>query len=338
MRPRLKAAAGPFWRAQTTLQFWRDPARALLLSGVDPVLRAALDALDGSRTCEQWQEFVCDHGLSERTAQQLLAQLQAAALLEDAGVYPPELAEMPLLERDRLVPELTALSVTSSLPVQAVARRRSGFVQLLGAGRLGAAIAAILASAGIGALAVEDGRLVHAEDVSAFGYRPDQVGCVRATALQAGLVTSYPALRWPTAGVPTLTVLADPRPPDPAPELRRELRPHLSVTLLEGSVVVGPLVIPGQSVCGGCLELTRAARDPGWPLVAAVPGGDFAAAVPVAMAAALAAREVLEFVDGGTPACRDATIEVAAGSWQARRRSWSPHPFCGCGAAGAAEQ
>lgn len=332
MRPRLKPAAGRIWRAQTTLQFWRDPDRALVLTGVDPRRRSVLEALDGSRTGEEWHAFACAQGMSERAADRLLEALQAAHLLEDAGVYPRELTALPVTERDRLGPELAALSVTRTAPLQALARRRGAFVRLIGAGRLGAAIAGVLASAGIGALAVDDDRPVGNEDIAAFGYAADQLGRARAGALQAQLAASYPALRWPAGGSPALTVLADPQPPDPAPILRRDALAHLAVRVEEGGVVVGPLVIPGQSPCGSCLELARLARDPGWPLVAATPAADFAAAVPVALAAALAAREVLAYTDGGEPASFGATIEIAAAGWRVRRRSWAPHPLCGCGA------
>jgi hypothetical protein len=34
---------------------------------------------------------------------------------------------------------------------------------------------------------------------------------------------------------------------------------------VEGTGVVGPLVLPGGTACAGCLELGRADRDPGRP-------------------------------------------------------------------------
>src|SRR6202042_974828 len=65
---------------------------------------------------------------------------------------------------------------------------------------------------------------------------------------------------------PTLLVLAGPLP-DPAARLPDV--PHLAVCAREAIGMVGPLVRPGVSACLRCLDLARADRDPGWPLILA---------------------------------------------------------------------
>jgi hypothetical protein len=139
--------------------------------------------------------------------------------------------------------------------------------------------------------------------------------------------------------------------------------PHLSVVVREGDALVGPCVVPvagaaagapsstgGSSAAGAgsaagaaaaclrCLDLHRGDVDPAWPLVAAQlvcrpptssgPAGEPAALA--ALAAALAAAEVLTYLDGGVPRTRGATYEVAMPDLMPRLRPWAVHPDCGC--------
>jgi hypothetical protein len=50
--------------------------------------------------------------------------------------------------------------------------------------------------------------------------------------------------------------------------------------------------------------------------------------------AAHAALHALVYLDGGLPPIIDGTIEIAMPEGRPRRRSWSAHPACSCGADG----
>jgi len=101
---------------------------------------------------------------------------------------------------------------------------------------------------------------------------------------------------------------------------------------------VGPLVLPGRSACLRCLDLTRAERDPAWPLILAQlaghAGADPAAcdAVLATMVAAQATAQALAFIDRGPAAVAviSGTLELVLPDWQWRRRTWQPHRECGC--------
>jgi bacteriocin biosynthesis cyclodehydratase domain-containing protein len=119
--------------------------------------------------------------------------------------------------------------------------------------------------------------------------------------------------------------------------LMRDHVPHLAVAADEAIGVVGPLVIPGRTACLRCLDLTRAERDPAWPLILAQLEGrepdPCACDAPLAAAvAAQAAAQVLAFIDRAVAADAvvNGTLELVLPGWQWRRRTWPRHPGCSC--------
>ena len=156
------------------------------------------------------------------------------------------------------------------------------------------------------------------------------------------------------ARLPDLAVLAGPgagADPVTLAELIRLRVPHLAVAADEAIGVVGPLVEPGRSACLRCVDLSKAARDPAWPVILAQAGGlagegaggaglavspQACGTVLAAATAALAAAQALAFIDRAVPlVTAGGTLEVVLPDWQWRRRSWPPHPACTCGAADA---
>ena len=53
------------------------------------------------------------------------------------------------------------------------------------------------------------------------------------------------------------------------------------------------------------------------------------------MTATLACAQALAYLDRPetVPVTADGTLELVLPDWQWRRRTWRPHPACGCGAA-----
>ncbi len=142
-------------------------------------------------------------------------------------------------------------------------------------------------------------------------------------------------------GWPALVVLADDLVTDPClvSYLVGARISHLSVRMRDGIGMVGPLVLPGRTSCLRCADLHRSDHDPEWPLLAAQllgrVGHGSAAAVRATTGIALGQ---IEHLLGTHPVARvppralDATIEVDPHRAELRRRVWSPHPRCGCGA------
>ncbi|WP_431952711.1 hypothetical protein [Nocardia lijiangensis] len=134
-----------------------------------------------------------------------------------------------------------------------------------------------------------------------------------------------------------LVVLADTVVTDPrlASELVLHRIPHLQVRVRDGRGVVGPLVLPGETSCLRCADLTRVDYDAEWPHLAAQLLGRVGHASPAAIAAtaALALGELEAILDCSPrrpPATLDATLELDLDSHLLQRRYWAPHAECGC--------
>ncbi len=341
MRPALKAGLLPVWRDRDTLQIGVDPRRATALSGIRHA-GAVVGLLDGSRDLAGVIEAAASAGVPAEAAHRVLGLLAAAGALADSpartlGGFPPAL-------RARLDPELATASLAygdSDGGARTLARRRAAFVRVHGAGRIGSCVASLLAAAGVGRVACVDQEMTGLRDLAPAGLGLDDVDTPRAQGAERAIRRIAPDVRTDDDGArPDLAVLAEIRDPALGADLVRERIPHLAVNAAEAIGVVGPLVSPGRSACLRCLDLSKAERDPAWPLILAQVAGARAEphvcdAVLGAAVAALAAAQALAFIDtaGSGTAVMNGTLELAVPDWRWRRRTWPPHPHCTCGAA-----
>jgi bacteriocin biosynthesis cyclodehydratase domain-containing protein len=324
VRPVLAPAARRLWRDASTLQLGLPSSRSVVLEGLDEPARTLLQLLDGTRTREQVVAEAAARGCEQPS--DVLTALEGAGLLLDA-----DLMLVPALDRedrDRLSPDLASLSlVRGNAAPQALLTRRASRVIVHGGGRVGGSLASLLCDAGVGTVDVRDCEITRVEDVGAAGLRVEDVGRRRAEALSARLRSLGSSER------PTLVVLAEDEADAVAPVLQRASISHL-VVRVEGHVGrVGPLVVPGRAACLRCLDLVRTALDPRWPTLAAQDRGTAVEPQDAVLAAAVAAQaalQVLQLVEGDTPASVGGTLELELPDWRWRRRSWPQHPGCEC--------
>ncbi|MEV0742757.1 TOMM precursor leader peptide-binding protein [Streptomyces sp. NPDC050549] len=365
MHPMVKPALRRGWRDLNTVQFGMTPAHAMTLGPMDTATGSFLDLLNGTRGVQLLREEGHRMDLPEGHVDQLLKGLTHAGLLDDAQGGGPAAdalrAKKDVL--DRLRPDLASLSLITGEPGESMGRlaaRRELRVQVRGAGRVGAVLASLLSGAGVGEIDVRDGGETEPWDVAPGGLPAEAVGerrdesarraVRRAAPDRSPRRTSRIAREENDPGF-SLVVLA-PRDdvavhaPDPsaAADLIASGTPHLYAGVVEGTGTVGPLVLPGESACAGCLHHARTDRDPTWPrLVAQWRSGkqprvrpcDLALAATVA---GLAAAHALAFLDGQSPSSTGARWEVSlpALHWHARP-VWA-HSACPCGAAEKGEE
>ncbi|MFI5753749.1 TOMM precursor leader peptide-binding protein [Streptomyces sp. NPDC051569] len=363
MHPMVKPALRRAWRERQTVQFGVTSAHAVLVGPVDTATGSFLELLDGTRGLPLLREEARAMGLPDGRADSLVERLTAAGLVDDlgAGGRAPEAWAKRVGTLERLRPDLASLSVVHPEPgegMRRLAARRAMRVQVRGAGRVGAAVAALLAAAGVGRLDVLDSGCTQAWDVAPGGLPDRSVGERRDTAARQLVRRSAPG---PTPrateytesageGEPPLSlVIVAPRDglaayaPDPAvaePWVATGT-PHLYTGVIEATAVVGPLVLPGGTACAGCTARERADHDPGWPrMLAQWRSGRRTSAVPACdvglagTAAGLAAAHALSFLDGELPASTGARWEVSLPLLDWRSERLAPHPDCLCGAAG----
>ena len=312
-----------------------------MLLGLATGHHTLLGSLDGSLDRQGLDRLADRVGLRADDVAELLALLGARGLLLDAGAVVASAGETDD-ERARLAPDLVSLALRHGADSTARAvlqRRASSWIDVRGAGRVGSAIATLLGAAGVGRVSVADPVLAAPADQGPAGLGRLDAGGSRELATRErvrAVAASVRVVRQAAPASPSLVVLAPDAGPDSAlvATWSRRSTPHLLAFVRETTGVVGPLVVPGQTGCLICLDLHRRDRDPGWPAVAAQLGRVVAgSACDVSLAtlvAAQAAMQVLAYVDGSESAVRDGTLETSVGSGITRRRSWLPHPTCGC--------
>ncbi|WP_405990907.1 TOMM precursor leader peptide-binding protein [Streptomyces sp. NBC_00986] len=360
MHPMVKPALRRGWRDLHTVQFGMTPAHALTLGPMDTATGGFLDLLNGTRGLPLLREEGHRRDLPEGQVDQLVERLTHAGLLDDARGGGPAAdalrAKKDVL--DRLRPDLASLSLMTGEPGESMGRlaaRRELRVQVRGAGRVGAVLAALLSGAGVGEVDVRDGGHTEPWDVAPGGLPAEAVGERRDEAARRAVRRAAPD-RPPRRTSRSTAEESDPGfslvilaprddvavyAPDPAAAtgLIVSGTPHLYAGVVEGTGVVGPLVLPGETSCAGCLHHARTDRDPTWPrLVAQWRSGkqprvrpcDLTLATAVA---GLAAAHALAFLDGRSPSSAGARWEVSLPGlhWHARP-VWA-HSSCPCGAA-----
>ena len=304
----LRAGLALLWRDRDTVQIGVDPRRAVAISGGSHAA-AVIRMLDGSRERDQVIAEARGTGIPREVAERIIALLAGAGVLIDHQA--DAVRAIPAELRRDLMPVLATASLTGQDGdggLATLARRRATSVEVRGRGGVASAIISLLTQSGVAA--------------SSTGL----LGASRSRA-------------------PDLVVLTQRQTPALAAALVRLRQPHLAVYAGEAIGVVGPLVQPGRTACLNCLDLTRAAKDPAWPLILAqLPehAADLPACDPVlaASVAAQAASQVLAFADRAAlrPATVSATLELVLPSWQWRRRGWPPHPACICRSHAASQQ
>ncbi|MEV6790992.1 ThiF family adenylyltransferase [Streptomyces sp. NPDC051320] len=368
MHPMVKPALRRAWRDRQSVQFGVTPDRAVVLGPIDTATGCLLDLFDGTRGLELLRQEARALHLPEGQADELVARLTAAGLIDDASAGGP--AAEALRKRasvvDRLRPDLASLSLVHPEPGDGTAKlaaRHAIRVQVRGAGRVGAMLATLLSACGVGHVEVLDGGCVETWDLAPGGFPEESAGDRRDAAARRLVRRAAPAPPPRTCGAGgaassgtdgeagiSLIVVA-PRDgfeayvPDPsrAADWISAGIPHLYTGVVEGTGLVGPLVLPGGTACSQCLALGRAERDPGWPRMVAqwrsgrrgpAPACDLALATTVA---GLATAHALTFIDGDLPASTGTRWEASLPLLDWRSIRIGPHADCSCGAGGHTE-
>lgn len=331
-------------RAPGEVQVGTDPRWSVRLAGLEPAEEEWLRALASPAARRGGRDAGGAAAVPARRVA-LVRLLEEAHLLVPARRRRPDSPAPGNGEAD--VGVLAALRPDGAGHRVLAARARAA-VAVVGLGRVGAALAVHLATAGVGTVILRDPGAVLATDVGVGGYRLRDVGTAREGAVRrlveevapdvvAAVTRDAPAGPVAPTPPPDVVVVVEHGAADPGRVARLvgEGVSHLSVVVREADVVVGPFVRPGLDPCLRCVDLHHADVDPCWPQLArqlreqpARPGEETLLA---ASAAAVALGQVLAALDGLVPRAATACIEIPAPDAVPRLRETSRHPRCGCG-------
>ena len=377
MRPAIKPGLLVVWRDRDTLQIGIDPRRAVALTGMGRAagLIGLLDgSREHGQVLAAAEELGIPRDAADQVIGLLAA---AGAVQDFPAAELRALPDGPRARLARELATVSLAHGHADAAARALARRQAATVLVYGVGPVGAEIASLLTASGVGrvvctgpvgqrparptvpsrprtrrrgtppaAAAQSPARAVPGtagQQPAPAGQLPTQrqpAGPGVGTGARAGAGAGAPRINPRRANPrprPDLAVLTDGYPAELPGQLVASGVLHLAASAREAIGVVGPLVVPGQSACLGCVELARSDRDPAWPFILAQAAGQ--AAQPVACAATLATAvaaqavsQVLSCLDLAQPAVAvtNATLELVAPGWQWRRRSWPQHGQCRC--------
>ena len=350
-------------RDDSTVQVGVDGTRTVLIADAPAGTLELLTALDGGRTVSEALA-----GLRRRHRAAAVEDLVPVLdELVDRGLLVPQPHRPDGAGPPTVAPERIALAAVTDVhaAADAMRRRTDAVVAIRGSGRIAASIATVLAAAGVGHVHLQPDRALRAADAAPAGLGGSELTAMQASApaatvrpgrrtaadrtehrridqdtLSAMLRRVSPQVKVhpPTGRLPpAVVVLAGDGPArdDVARPLVTDRIPHLEVRAGHSGAAVGPFVMPGRSSCLHCHDLHRTDADPDWPRVRLALSrlAPAPAAVLATQAAAIAAGEVLRYLDGLLPWTVDGTLDVPVADWHIRRRSWHPHPRCFCRAA-----
>ncbi|GAB2453207.1 ThiF family adenylyltransferase [Xylanimonas ulmi] len=333
-RLRLRSGTPVLDRGGGEVQLGTDPRWALRLAGLDP---AEVTWLRDLATRRHTSPVASADRLGVTPARrcEIVGVLRRGGFLHPAPPAGEAVAAVAAVGDGAAdAPALGALRADGA-GRRTLAGRARASVAVAGLGRLGAALAVELATAGVGTLVARDRAPVLTTDLGLGAYAPTDVGRPRGAALGEAVARVAPRTRVLPDGAADVVVLVEAHAPAPAryARLMGEGVAHLTVTVREADVVVGPFVLPGVTACARCADLHRADEDPAWPALAAQlrqvsePPQETALA---AGAAAVASAQVLAHLDGIRPASAGSLVELALPQVLPLARELRPHRRCGC--------
>ncbi|MHB0928742.1 MAG: hypothetical protein ACYC3W_07455 [Candidatus Nanopelagicales bacterium] len=311
------------------------PQSQVLIGNAKPGILRWLRSCDGSRSLEQLLKEA--PGLTEDSARELLDALQASGLLSLHAAEPSLTAQLSSEQRAVLGQDLDALALSGA--TDGFRRRQEHHIWIDGANRVAHALLEVLGAAHVGSLQVRAQRLsrraLSLRDIGAFGPQLEDVGTAPTVAMRRHLqrirTHGHAEIRRPL-------IIACDAQFDPSEEVAYQEAglPYLRVLTGSRHAVIGPLTLPGHSVCWSCMELHRSDADPEWPRLLAQFDQSRRSLAPVDSQFAMwvaseTASQVLRVIDSDDPTSLvNTTLHMDRREWVIRRRSWQVHPDCPC--------
>ena len=329
------------WRDATNL-ILEDPAAPhtqIHVGNATPNVVRWLRSCNGSRSLDEVLSAAPTHGLATETARELLDLLAEVGLM---AWHAPDrhLAEDWSIEaKSPLHHDLEALALCGLNANRALELRQQHHVVIEGSNRVAHALVDLLAAAHIGSIAIRgqhiSRRLVTLRDVGPFGPTAEDVGLPPSIAMRRHI--DRVMVKRPQKVRRPVVVLCDAHS-DPGDEMiyRTAGVPYLRILATSRFATIGPLTLPGQTVCWSCIALYRSDADPHWPHLLAQFDQHRRGMAPIDSTFAMwvaseSVARLLHVIDSDDPQTLvNTSLHIDRTESTIRRRVWRVHPDCPC--------
>ncbi len=313
------------------------PQSQVLVGNASEEVARWLRSCDGTRDLET--VLTQTPGIDRESAMELLATLADAGLLALHRSQPLASSTLTPDVRSPLGQDLDALALCGRDADAAYNRRQEHHIWIEGVNRVSHALVDVLAASHIGSLQVRgqhvSRRPIVLRDIGAFGPQAADVGEVPTIAMRRHIARTRLPIR---ADVRRPVVVACDAHLDPSEEVGYQEAgvPYLRVLASSRFATIGPLTLPGHSVCWSCIALHRSDADPEWPRLLAQFDQSRRSLAPVDSPFAMwvaseAASRLLQVIDSDDPSSLvNCTWHIDRADSVIRRRRWQVHPDCPC--------
>lgn len=298
-----------------------------------------LRSCDGTRPLGSVLAAANGIGIDSESAELLLTTLVQTGLLTLEAPHAQVAHDWNPEAKSALRQDLEAIALAGANAESALKRRQEHRIVIEGVDRVAHALVDVLAASHIGDVQVLAKRTtrktVTLRDVGAFGPTANDVGSVPSLAMKRHINrVSTPSRQ---QHVRPLVIACDAYL-DPADEIAYQdaSTPYLRLLVTSRYATIGPLTLPGHTVCWSCIAMHRTDSDPQWPHLLAQFEHHRRHLAPIDNAFAMwiaseTVAHLLRVIDHDDPSTLvNTTLHFDRAELVMRRRHWSVHPECPC--------
>jgi|GEM_PF-1027037 len=276
MRPKLHPHVAISWRNATTLQIGLSPDPAVLIQNATSRTLSNINSMDGVRTLDEIRaRFEKDHSIEsphEPKFEEVLQALNAVHALVDADGQEGD----PYLHkefRERLLWQTNTQDLLRPTPDSGFLEtqaRKNAYVAVNGADPLALATAHLLALIGVGRVVIDtpDHLRYKLMPQTYVGLGPSwsRIGEPVILATREMLTELNCKVTRPRGlAEPNFEIFSSWPQKSERDRVHAHSTPYLMLESAGVSANIGPLVLPGQSPCARCVEISNSRNDPYWP-------------------------------------------------------------------------
>ncbi len=317
-----------------------------------PILAATLDMSRGEFSLSEIFRTVAPPG-SENELTALFTRLESSGYLtfDNLSTRSKTLRTVSELSHaGRALPELNLARSAHS-----ISDRRERSILIFGENRLAHHLTILLRASGFGLVKRIDRREVDRRDnpaispqitpqeIIGLSFRQSDIGRDRA-ALIAELESGINIHEQHAPGkdqaqqgfpsTPSLIITTHETQPDYRYRWMNEGIPHLLISsLADHQIEIGPIVLPGQSPCGRCIEMAESAINPiyrKWRMKEMHATGVELSSATVSAIGGLVVLELISFFNGNSTLIGRSKRFDLHNAMSPVDLYWAPHPECGC--------